>query len=151
MEANVRNLSRSFTCTHFSEPYCFALCDAVTQSVKQIIFRKYGEKNTVYKREDIKITFSRFTRSTRSSPNLRQAAVERADDKENVGEHEGEVSFEDMGLHDALLRGIYAYGFEQPSVIQQRAIRPCIQGTGFYYYFKLLLKLQGICSDSIQC
>lgn len=27
-----------------------------------------------------------------------------------------------------LLRGIYAYGFEKPSAIQQRAIIPCIKG-----------------------
>ncbi len=35
-------------------------------------------------------------------------------------------SFDSMGLKDELLRGIYAYGFERPSVIQQRAIRPVI-------------------------
>jgi translation initiation factor 4A len=33
-----------------------------------------------------------------------------------------------MNLHQDLLRGIYAYGFEKPSAIQQRAIVPCIQG-----------------------
>lgn len=33
-----------------------------------------------------------------------------------------------MGLKDELLRGIYAYGFEKPSAIQQRAILPCISG-----------------------
>ena len=37
-------------------------------------------------------------------------------------------SFDDMNLREALLRGIYAYGFEKPSAIQQRAIIPCIQG-----------------------
>jgi len=37
-------------------------------------------------------------------------------------------SFDDMSLHDSLLRGIYAYGFEKPSAIQQRAIVPCIKG-----------------------
>jgi translation initiation factor 4A len=34
-------------------------------------------------------------------------------------------SFDDMGLKENLLRGIYAYGFEKPSAIQQRAIVPC--------------------------
>jgi translation initiation factor 4A len=29
---------------------------------------------------------------------------------------------------EELLRGIYAYGFEKPSAIQQRAIVPCIKG-----------------------
>ncbi|KAJ1860771.1 translation initiation factor eIF4A, partial [Coemansia sp. RSA 486] len=35
-------------------------------------------------------------------------------------------SFDDMGLDDNLLRGIYAYGFERPSAIQQRAIVPVL-------------------------
>ena len=34
-----------------------------------------------------------------------------------------------MNLKDELLRGIYAYGFEKPSAIQQRAILPCISGS----------------------
>jgi len=37
-------------------------------------------------------------------------------------------NFDDMELKEELLRGIYAYGFEKPSAIQQRAIIPCIKG-----------------------
>jgi translation initiation factor 4A len=37
-------------------------------------------------------------------------------------------SFDDMKLKDDLLRGIYAYGFEKPSAIQQRGILPILQG-----------------------
>lgn len=37
-------------------------------------------------------------------------------------------SFEAMGLKEDLLRGIYAYGFQNPSAIQQRAIIPMIAG-----------------------
>ncbi|CAJ1086490.1 eukaryotic initiation factor 4A-I-like [Xyrichtys novacula] len=37
-------------------------------------------------------------------------------------------SFDEMNLRETLLRGIYAYGFEKPSAIQQRAIIPCIKG-----------------------
>ncbi len=37
-------------------------------------------------------------------------------------------NFDDMSLREELLRGIYAYGFEKPSAIQQRAIVPCIKG-----------------------
>ncbi len=37
-------------------------------------------------------------------------------------------SFDDMPLHQNLLRGIYSYGFEKPSAIQQRAIAPFIRG-----------------------
>lgn len=40
-------------------------------------------------------------------------------------------SFDDMNLSESLLRGIYAYGFEKPSAIQQRAILPCIKGKIF--------------------
>ncbi|PAA55909.1 hypothetical protein BOX15_Mlig011711g5, partial [Macrostomum lignano] len=38
------------------------------------------------------------------------------------------VSFEDMKLKPELLRGIYAYGFERPSAIQQRAIKQIVSG-----------------------
>ncbi|KAI4979921.1 hypothetical protein ZWY2020_016674 [Hordeum vulgare] len=37
-------------------------------------------------------------------------------------------SFDDMGLQENLLRGIYAYGFEKPSAIQQRGIVPFCKG-----------------------
>jgi translation initiation factor 4A len=37
-----------------------------------------------------------------------------------------DITFEDMNLKDNLLRGIYAYGFEQPSNIQSLAIIPII-------------------------
>ena len=38
-------------------------------------------------------------------------------------------AFDEMGLHDTLVRGIYNYGFEQPSKIQQLAIVPMRQQT----------------------
>ena len=37
-------------------------------------------------------------------------------------------NFEDMNLREELLRGVYAYGFEKSSAIQQRAIIPCVKG-----------------------
>jgi len=37
-------------------------------------------------------------------------------------------TFDGMELPEELLRGIYAYGFEKPSAIQQRAIKPTILG-----------------------
>mmetsp|Transcript_8263 Transcript_8263/g.7819 ORF Transcript_8263/g.7819 Transcript_8263/m.7819 type:complete len:414 (-) Transcript_8263:77-1318(-) len=37
-------------------------------------------------------------------------------------------AFDGMDLPEELLRGIYAYGFEKPSAIQQRAIKPTILG-----------------------
>jgi translation initiation factor 4A len=63
-------------------------------------------------------------------------------EQDNKGENEGDAakedydtnwdkvvsSFDDMGLRDDLLRGIYAYGFEKPSAIQQRGIMPILAG-----------------------
>ena len=37
-------------------------------------------------------------------------------------------SFDDLDLQEGLLRGIYSYGFERPSAIQQRGIRPILDG-----------------------
>lgn len=37
-------------------------------------------------------------------------------------------SFDDLPLHENLLRGIYSYGFEKPSAIQQRGIKPILVG-----------------------
>jgi len=37
-------------------------------------------------------------------------------------------TFDDMELREELLRGIYAYGFEKPSAIQQRGILPILEG-----------------------
>ncbi|KAJ3235930.1 Eukaryotic initiation factor 4A-III [Chytriomyces hyalinus] len=37
-------------------------------------------------------------------------------------------TFDQMGLKEDLLRGIYAYNFEKPSAIQQRAISPIVKG-----------------------
>jgi len=41
---------------------------------------------------------------------------------------ESQESFDQMELPEELLRGIYAYGFEKPSAIQQRAIKPAMLG-----------------------
>jgi translation initiation factor 4A len=37
-------------------------------------------------------------------------------------------TFDAMELPEELLRGIYSYGFEKPSAIQQRAIKPTMLG-----------------------
>ncbi|WFD20538.1 RNA helicase [Malassezia caprae] len=37
-------------------------------------------------------------------------------------------TFDSLGLKDDLLRGIYAYNYEKPSAIQQRAILPILRG-----------------------
>lgn len=37
-------------------------------------------------------------------------------------------SFDRMSLKEDLLRGIYSFGFEKPSAIQQRAVVPIVEG-----------------------
>ena len=37
-------------------------------------------------------------------------------------------TFDDMKLRDELMKGIYAYGFDKPSLVQQRAIMPVKEG-----------------------
>lgn len=54
------------------------------------------------------------------------------DDTEMVIEASEELevvkSFDELGIREELLRGIYAYGFNKPSAVQQRAILPIIKG-----------------------
>jgi len=38
------------------------------------------------------------------------------------------TNFDDMNLHPSLLRGVFGYGYEAPSVIQQRAVIPLAKG-----------------------
>jgi translation initiation factor 4A len=69
-------------------------------------------------------------------------------------------SFDDMALKEQLLRGIYSYGFERPSVIQQKGIKPIIlnrdtiaqaqSGTGKTATFTIGL-LQNIDTTVRQC
>jgi translation initiation factor 4A len=46
----------------------------------------------------------------------------------NATEFPRVASFDEMGVNENLLRGIYAYGFEKPSAIQSVAIRPLVAG-----------------------
>lgn len=53
------------------------------------------------------------------------------EEEENIMESNFEDSvetFDELNLKEELLRGIYGYGFEKPSIIQQKAILPIIQG-----------------------
>jgi len=47
------------------------------------------------------------------------------EDKNEIKNYE---SFEDLELKENLLRGIYAMGYEKPSSIQQKAIKPFLEG-----------------------
>jgi len=86
-----------------------------------------------------------------------------------LGAEQGEIqtnwdetieSFDNLNLNEALLRGIYSRGFEKPSAIQQRAIKPMIlgrdlvaqaqSGTGKTATFSIGL-LQQLDLDLVQC
>merc|ERR1711916_257949 len=83
---------------------------------------------------------SRFTRKKQRKTTM--SATEHIEDAPPASTEGGDVndadidsnwfevveSFDDMGLQESLLRGIYAYGFERPSAIQQRAIVPILTG-----------------------
>jgi len=61
---------------------------------------------------------------TREAPQISKTT-----DQEFEGNYEEIVdNFDNMNLQEDLLRGIYAYGFEKPSAIQQRAIMPLCKG-----------------------
>jgi ATP-dependent RNA helicase len=71
-------------------------------------------------------------RSSRKRKGNERERVDR-DDKEQIeitltDDVEVHATFDTMRLKEDLLRGIYAYGFERPSAIQQRAIVPIVQG-----------------------
>ena len=48
-------------------------------------------------------------------------------------------TFDELNLKPLLLRGIYGYGFEKPSAIQQKAILPIIQNRGKFKLYKCLI------------
>jgi len=48
--------------------------------------------------------------------------------REDMQQFEKIDNFDNMSLREELLRGIYSYGFEKPSSIQQKAIVPTISG-----------------------
>jgi ATP-dependent RNA helicase len=60
--------------------------------------------------------------SKEQEEDLSQVEFETSDDVEVIN------SFDQMRLGEDLLRGIYAYGFEKPTAIQQRAIKPITKG-----------------------
>ena len=73
-------------------------------------------------------------RRERLTNSMRMPAASGVDDKveENSlplpDSYEEIDKWDDLGLHPDLLRGIYAYGYEQPSPIQKKAIHPMCLG-----------------------
>lgn len=63
-----------------------------------------------------------------NSPNGAFTSTTEGDSVIQSNTNEVTESFDEMPLKEQLLRGIYAFGFEKPSAIQQRAIVPCCSG-----------------------
>ncbi|KAF8176762.1 P-loop containing nucleoside triphosphate hydrolase protein [Pholiota molesta] len=83
-------------------------------------------------RKDYPLTYnSTYCKSPFSSKISRPEQEELQDVAENEIESNWDQvvdNFDNMELKPELLRGIYAYGFERPSAIQQRAIVPVVKG-----------------------
>lgn len=56
-----------------------------------------------------------------------QAKIEKELDSMVTNWDERVETFDAMGLREELLRGIYSYGYERPSVVQQKCIMPLIR------------------------
>jgi len=77
----------------------------------------------VQEKENVaKDTGNMFERGTMSQEEPEEEEVFETNWKESV------EKFDDMGLREEVLRGIYGYGYKDPSPIQQKAILPVVQG-----------------------
>jgi ATP-dependent RNA helicase len=66
--------------------------------------------------------------SSQTSNKRKSTTTSTTTDEDNTSKYTAVTSFDDLKLKPDLLRGIYEYGFEKPSAIQQRAILPIING-----------------------
>lgn len=70
----------------------------------------------------IKFIIFRSEMADNENEDLTNVEFETSDDVEVI------PTFDQMRLREDLLRGVYAYGFEKPTAIQQRAIKPITKG-----------------------
>lgn len=82
--------------------------------------KKFMDNNTVSRPAIVRIPFPRFL--------SRPIPFPAPQDQFYTDWDESFETFDQMGLHENLLRGIYAYGFEKPSAIQQKGIVPFARG-----------------------
>jgi len=74
------------------------------------------------------IFYKRKIHTTTMSEDRQNDTMSGGAQMESTADIETFTKFDDMGLNDLLLRGVYAYGFEKPSAIQQKAIVPLATG-----------------------
>lgn len=75
--------------------------------------------------------FGRSSAAHHRNNKRRHLLLLRDDDVESAQVVDNEIccqTFASMNLKPTLLRGIYSHGFEKPSAIQQRAVRPIVRG-----------------------
>lgn len=93
--------------------------------------RREKREGTAADKREVEAMAAVATTSVVPANRTRRGGVSAQDDKLEFKTSEGIepiLSFDQMGIKDDLLRGIYGYGFEKPSAIQQRAVRPIIEG-----------------------
>ena len=83
--------------------------------------------------EDLQLPTAQASKSEEATETRKQSPILAKSNQEDDARDNHDTitlckSFEDMGLHDEVLHGIYSFGFTQPSKIQQQAILPCLQG-----------------------
>ncbi|KAI6186785.1 RNA helicase [Aphelenchoides besseyi] len=95
-----------------------------TGNVRPYICRRLLPALSTSTRRKLKPRMPETSRSRAVNPDedLKHVEFETSDGVEIV------PTFDAMGLNKDLLRGIYSYGFEKPSAIQQRAIKQIMKG-----------------------
>ena len=81
--------------------------------------------------KDLKVEGKNFNQESKSSPSLLTLSSPVGEVVEEVFETNWDLEvdkFDNMGLNEKVLRGIYGYGFKDPSPIQTKGILPVIQG-----------------------
>ena len=119
--------------TKAAEGYGAQLVAPATTQLALVTFASSGKSTRSFLLENLDL---KIKRALTSSFHSEQPPAE--GESAPVGEiNDGDIStnwdeaietFDGMDLPEELLRGIYSYGFEKPSAIQQRAIRPSILG-----------------------
>ena len=104
--------------------------DLYTEEKTNTLEKELPQGGCTNKKEEKASDFDNWSPEASPTPKHRQNQAQIVIKKEVKDGDDVTVytDFDNMGLSDELLRGIYAFGFEKPSVVQQRAIVPCASG-----------------------
>lgn len=76
---------------------------------------------------DLHINTRSYRKMSADTKQVSNEKIEETLDALTTNWNERVETFDTMNLKEELLRGIYSYGFEKPSLIQQKAIMPLIR------------------------